>query len=284
MLWVEFDQPIQNPADSYFGFVKAYAPDPILLAGEEPVPDPKEDIPSLPDELIRVITPGQSQDQAGLNAMQQLIPCTDISPRHFIVPLPPGLTAYSKELFGFFVYQFCVGHSQVWSTAQERFGRPIRVTGVQHPAPPLSCTAAATKDQVILSAPYANPVYNGLSLLPGSPRTEIWGALYAQILQLDGAAYRNLLLDQKVFFLQRKDTLRGVQQAVDIYATCTWSSDEVQEMLAALGLPSDTPLSVLAIELFKNYSPVAEPISSDLGKERMYRTSSLCPVPPVCCC
>jgi len=284
MLWVEFDQPVQNPADSYFGFVKAYSPDPILLASEEPVPDPKEELPSLPDELIRVITPGQSQDQSGLNAMQQLIPCTDLSPRHFLVPLPPGLTAYSKELFGFFVYQFCVGHSTVWSTAQARFGRPIRVTGVQHPAPVLTCTADATQDQIVLSAPYANPVYNGSSLLPFSPRTEIWGALYAQVRQLDGAAYRNLLLDQKIFFQRQKDRLNVLQGAVDVYGTCTWTSDEIQELLATLGLAPDTPLSVLAIELYRNYTPVAEPISGDLGKERMYRTSSLYPVPPVCCC
>jgi len=137
ILWLEFEEPVANPEDDYFVFVKAYAPDTLLLAGNEPVADPKENIPYLPPELIRVITVGQPDDKAGLNAWHKLSPAkanpdgSDV--RHFQVPLPPGLNATSDELFGFFVCEFCVGHSRVWSTAQARFGSPYVSPGCNIP-------------------------------------------------------------------------------------------------------------------------------------------------------
>ena len=52
----------------------------------------------------------------------------------------------SPELFGFFVYEVRLGHKAGrWCTAQGRFGPPLRVAGVQHPAPPLTCQAARSK-------------------------------------------------------------------------------------------------------------------------------------------
>lgn len=47
VLWIEFAEPVDNPDDNYFAFVKAYAPDPILVTGYPPVPDPKENVPFL---------------------------------------------------------------------------------------------------------------------------------------------------------------------------------------------------------------------------------------------
>ena len=81
MLWLEFEQPIENVGrNTYFARVLAYAADPMLtdVAPPEP-PVPLE--PPLPvdPELIRVITPKQSDDRAGLDAMQPLIAST--SPR-----------------------------------------------------------------------------------------------------------------------------------------------------------------------------------------------------------
>src|SRR5260370_33704662 len=59
---------------------------------------------------------------------------------HFLVPLPPNTDETSPDLFSFFTYELRVGHDDTrWSTAQARFGPPLRVTGVQHPAPPLTC-------------------------------------------------------------------------------------------------------------------------------------------------
>ena len=288
-LWIEFEEPLQNPDDDYFAFVKAYAPDPILITGYIPVPDPKENIPFLPPELIRVITDGQSDDKAGLNAWQKLIPCKEVSPRHFILPLPPGLHADSSELFGFFVYEFCVGHARTWSTAQARFGRPMRLTGVQHAAPTLTTTVERTDTAVIMTAPYATPVFNGQSLLLGAPQTEIWGVIYVQVLQADGAAFRNILLSEKRMIPLQSENQFGLaafanKRVLDLYGGCGWSQTEILQALDNMGLPPESPLSILAIELFKNHEPVAEPVGQDLGKMRIYRTSRLVPVPEMCCC
>jgi len=283
VLWIEFAEPVHNAADDYFAFVKAYAPDPILLVGDEPVPDPPEKIPYLPPELIRVITSGQSDDRAGLSAWQRLIPATEVSPRHFIVPLPPGLNADSDELFGFFVYELCVGHARVWSTAQGRYGRPIRLTGVQHPAPALACTADRNEEAVVMSAPYAEPVYDGRSLLPSQPHTELWGVLYTQVVQADGADHRNILLGERKLYRNRKDWSKFNQlHAATAYAVCSWSADEISASLDGMGMPDDAPLSVLAVELYQNYQPVEQPLASDLGTERIYRVSRLQPVPAKC--
>ena len=289
VLWIEFSEPVQNPDDDYFAFVKAYAPDPILVTGYIPVPDPKENIPFIPPELIRVITAGQSDDKAGINAWQRLIPCNEISPRHFIMPLPPGLHADSSELFGFFVYEFCVGHARVWSTAQGRFGRSIRLTGVQHPAPTLTCTVDRNDNAIIMTAPYATPIYNGQSLLTGEPQTEIWGVIYAQVMQADGTTFRNILLSEKRMLPVRGDKQFGLtfskqKQTLNLYGGCGWSQTESVRALENLGLPPESPLSILAIELFKNQEPVAQPVGQDLGKMRIYRTSRLVPVPEICCC
>jgi hypothetical protein len=91
------------------------------------LPDPAEPPRPLDPELIRSVAPGQSNDLAGLNAMQKLVrsPSSD---RHYLIPLPDGLNAESAELFGFFVYELRLGHDgSRWSTAQGRFGRPLRV-------------------------------------------------------------------------------------------------------------------------------------------------------------
>jgi len=288
VLWVEFEEPVANPDDDYFVFVKAYAPDSLLLANNEPVEDPKENIPYLPAELIRVITDGQPDDKAGLNAWQKLIPAKPASEgspvRHFMIPLPPGLNATSDELFGFFVCEFCVGHSRVWSTAQARFGRAIRITGIQHPAPQLVCQAERKTDGISVTAPYANPVYNGVSLIPVNPRTEIWGLLYVQVMQADGGAFRNILLGQKRMIITRKENSKKINDSLPRYGLCGWSQAEIRVLLLNLGLPEDSPLSVMAIELIPNFDRSANPLSTDLGSTRIYRTSQLEPVMEICCC
>jgi hypothetical protein len=78
--------------------------------------------------------------------MTRLVPAQS-SRQHFLLPLPPGVAADDPELFGFYSYEFRVGHSgpagdlRWWSTANARFGAPLRVVGVQHPPPPLTCHA-----------------------------------------------------------------------------------------------------------------------------------------------
>ncbi len=178
MLWLEFDAPPENPDDDYFARVLSYAPDPMLTRGL-PVTNPPEPPLPIDPEPIRVIRPGQSDDRAGLGAMQRLLPT--VSPRHFLLPRPPGLSDDARELFGFFCYELRLGHVRGWSTVRARFGPPLRVTGVQHPAPTLACQAFRVQEAVQASALHATPVFEGRNLTPRVPATVIWLLLYAQV-------------------------------------------------------------------------------------------------------
>jgi len=280
MLWLEFAEPVNDLQDAYFARVLTHAVDPLLtrVPPEEP---PAPDEPPLPidPELIRIITPEQSDDSAGLDAMQRLIP--SLSPTHFLLPLPPGLTEADPDLFGFFVYELRVGHAKGWSTAQARFGLPLRVTGVQHPVPPLSCKATRLPTGIVVSAPFAIPVSHGRNFRVDPPPTQLWILLYAQVTQVDGTQRRNLLLGRvRADFPQRN--FRG-QAGAQPYGSAQWDQSEITQMLQGLGLPQDTPLSVLAIELLPEPTLVySDPLGSDLGEVRILRTSSLIPVPVVC--
>src|SRR5262249_33747549 len=109
-LWVEFEEPIKDPNDTFFARVLAYTPD-QLISNNHPDILVAPDEPALPidPEYIRVIPPGASNDLAGLNAMQPMQKASD-SNVHYLLPLPPGLHADAPEMFGFFTYEFRVGH------------------------------------------------------------------------------------------------------------------------------------------------------------------------------
>jgi hypothetical protein len=155
-LWFEFTQPLENAVgDAIFARVLAHGADPLLY---NPDPSTAADQPAEPPldidpELMRVITPAESDDRSGLDAMTMLEPASD-SNLHFLLPLPPGMDPNDPDLFGFFTYEFRVGHAgdphdtRWWSTAQGRFGRPLRVSGVQHPAPPLVCRAGRIRESL----------------------------------------------------------------------------------------------------------------------------------------
>jgi hypothetical protein len=100
---------------------------------------------------MRLITPGQTADTSGLDAMTKLVPELTLpgqAPRRFVLPLPSSVAADDPQLFGFWTYELRVGHAgdglANWSTAQARYGRPLRVTGVQHPAPQLNVMLSRT--------------------------------------------------------------------------------------------------------------------------------------------
>jgi len=158
-LWLEIDQPIADPNDRLFARVLAYGPDPLLsgdithklmppqiLGGDfNPLEYAAQNLPGTPEpvppqlpidaEFVRVIVPNQPEDNSGLDAMVELIPGD--SGTHYVMPLPPGIAPDALELLGFWTYEIRVGHKAIWSTAQARFGRLLRVSGVQHPAPGL---------------------------------------------------------------------------------------------------------------------------------------------------
>lgn len=314
MLWIEFDQPIADPDDSYFGRVLAYGPDPLLAVELEPdgLPDqmladaPEPALPVDP-EPVRVIFPGQAADESGLNAMTELIPAAGAPGSVFLLPLPTGVTAGDLQLFGFWTYEFRVGHSKLWSSAQGRFGRALRVTGIQHPPPGLVCSASHSATAIVMSAPYATTVLNGrrvFSAGAGDPRTEIWFMLYAQVMQADGASYRNILVSHargvEISQLPIGPVRRGglPLPTETPRAGYEFGQSAIRDRLFRFGLSENSPLSGLAVELLPfdeesaDLKPEAtnstaataeaDPLGAQLGTRRILRTSPLTAVPSVC--
>jgi hypothetical protein len=255
-LWIEFEEPIQNPDDAYFARMLAYSPDPLLANWEwDLFVAPQEPALPIDPEQIRTITSASSDEKSGLNAMQQMIPATD-SNVHYLVPLPPGLHADSLEFFGFFTYEFRVGHKIPWSTAQGRFGRPLRNTGVQHPAPQLYCMVNRDEKNITVTAPFAQTVFDGRNVTANPPRTDIWALLYAQVRMADDSDVRNVLLADKKLIVPRRINPEGIYlKAINTNSEATpqgitgWNNKDVEDILAMYGLPEDSALSVLCVEM-----------------------------------
>jgi hypothetical protein len=259
----------------------------MLLHPDESIPVPDEPPLPIDPEPIRVITPGRPADRAGLDAMQPLIPATPRDPgeavRHYLVALPPGTDAFSPALFGFFTYEFRLGHGPArWSTAQARFGPPLRVTGVQHPPPALPCAIARHPDGVFVSAHLATPVLEGTNLRPNRPRTEIWALLYAQVVQLDGASRRNVLVSRALAEAEIANTDQRHGDLRVLHAHAVFDQRTISESLSALALPLDSSLTVLAVEVHGGALVSDDPLGADLGQVRILRASPLTAVPAMC--
>jgi hypothetical protein len=292
-LWFEFDSPPADGADRYFCRVLARAPDPILTGQFDVPAEPAEPPFPLDPELIRVVVPAQSADESGLEAMQELIKSP--SPVHFLVPLPPNLDEASLDLFSFFTYELRLGHdASRWSTAQGRFGPPLRVTGAQHPPPPLTCQVSRSDDAISVSAPFATPVLDGKVMRPFNPRSDIWVLLYAQVQQLDGKSWRNVLLlkSRARQVPDKPHALRRPQSALE-FGVGRFGQRDLEKTLSLLGLASNSSLSALAVELVPEIEligkavpprpdPRRDPLGESLGNVRILRTSFLVPVPPRC--
>ncbi len=349
-LWLEFNEKPNDGRDALFARQVAYAPDqlisnnhPSLFAVEKDAPLP------IDPEFTRVITPASGQENAGLRAMRKMQKAQNFNQngqeRHFyLLPLPEGLHHESPELFGFHTYEFRFGHTdQLWSTAQGRFGRPFRLTGLQHPAPSLNCSVQRGKNKIQVSAPYAMAVNNGKNVTAFPPRTSIWAMLYAQVAQADGKEFRNILLTEiKLEHRYQKpyrdpktgDIVDSHDKDRTQYVVGDFELEEITQVLKAYGLPEDASLSVLCVEVFGYIRNVVEhvsgitddytlrqevaqsvkneldleigqhmeeniardikaaaetpadegkPLSTDLGKYRILRSSPLTAVPTTCC-
>jgi hypothetical protein len=268
-LWLEFDQPPLDSNDAYFLRVLNYGPDPLLISDPFDLPSAPDTPISLDPEPIRTITPDSANDDAGLGAMTQLLP-SGSSKVHFMVPLPGAVSPSALGLFGFWTYELRCGHLQ-WSTAQGRFGRPLRVAGVQHPCPPLVADVerihavpyggGPQQPCICATANLAQTVLNGQSLTSvRNLQTQIWFLLYAQLRRVDGGAYRNLLLTKLQGILPNPDIVRKdyatILQQQAIPATAAFPQALIDDILYELRLPGNTPLSVLAVELFNRESLV----------------------------
>lgn len=313
MLWLEFEEAPIDDRDNYFVRVLTQTADPMLLQLYQPLPEPSGYGQwSLDPEWIRVVTPGQADDFAGITAMQRLIPAQD-SDRHYLVPLPPGTYPDSPELFGFYTYEIRVGHdkgtpgSPFWSTAQARFGSPVVLDGVQHPCPPLKCNVFRIKNGILASSSYAKAFHQGTDLQALPPNTQIWYVLYAQINQADGSTMRNVELDKKIGrilstreagqlkktgfqfpgegqFSYTADRQATQNLQAPIQGHTLWQQDEVAALLKDMGLPEDTRLSILGVELLPEPNgSFSDPLGANVGQVRILRTSALYPVGDLCC-
>ncbi|GAB5417588.1 MAG: hypothetical protein Crog4KO_08610 [Crocinitomicaceae bacterium] len=314
MLWVEFDKKPNDSRDTYFGRVLTQAPDPMLIGAYDPVDETAGyEQWSLNSELVRTVVPGQSGDFAGLTAMQRLIP-SENSETRFLIPLPTGTYPDSPELFGFYTYEFRVGHDRgtednpFWSTAQGRYGSSIVIEGLQHPSPPLTCNVFRTKMAVMASAPYATPFLNGQNLQAIPPNTQLWFTLYAQVMQADGKTMRNIELDKRLGRMYDESDFEelqsvGITEAIaanimplgvnrqkaqnlhaPIEGNVKWNQFEISQLLQLMGLDSNTPTSILAIELLPEPNGrFDDPLGANLGEVRILRTSALYATDSLCC-
>ena len=187
------------------------------------------------------------------------------------------------------MYELRVGHDgRRWCTAQGRFGNPLRLTGVQHPAPQLRCSVRRTVDDVVVMAPFATPIWEGQNVRPArTPHSTLQALLYAQVLQVDGAEWRNVLLNRVVGQIRLEDPNGIGGNIADprlAFGFMEFRQDEIQRRLSMLGLPLDSPLSVVAVELLPEQAKhtFGDPLGHDLGQVRILRASTLTAVPPIC--
>lgn len=284
-LWLELELPPADKNDTFFARVLRNSPDPLLvtttLSSTTESPEPPL---AIDPEPLRLITPGQSADPGGLDAMQPLIP-SDTTPTsknlHWMLPLPPGLDSNSPELFGFFKYELRTGHKDIWSTAQGRFGPPLQVSGVQFPPPPLLCDVVRTQAVIHVSAPFAFPVQDGKPLQSLAETSSIWVLLYAQAEQLDGQDRRNVLLDRRRV-LRHGHGDSDLKSRVRAFGTATFDNKTWSAVASALGFHGNVPLSVLAVEMLPQGQTTEDPLGADLGGQRILRTSNLVEVPHMC--
>jgi hypothetical protein len=309
VLWFEFAEPIVDPNDALFARVTAYGPDPLLSGAITHLLFPAPAVPigpttwfdfiesllptppappalAIDPEPIRIIVPGQPEDSSGLDAMTEMEAATPAPPatstRHYIVPLPPAIASDAPELFGFWTYELRIGHKSIWSTAQSRFGRPLEVKGVQHPAPAMTCSAfrfreaATAPRRIVAMAPHATAVFQDKRLTDpagaNDPRTRIWVLLYAQVMQADGATRRNVLIARAPATPQL-GAVNGKlvpPQTRDVIGVAQFDEPSIEQKLADLALPADSPISVLAVELLPSDHLVQQTIT--IGHAKVYFT------------
>jgi hypothetical protein len=264
-----------------------------------------------------MIAAKDTNDDAGVGAMAELDGATaplqaSGRPIHFSLPLPGTISQTDPELFGFWTIELRVGHT-LWSTAQARYGRALRVSGVQFPPPPLAVNVdrqpvpplpAPAVPSIVAMADLAQTVYNGASLtVRAHPQTEIWFLLYAQVQRVDGQAWRNILLSRALGQQIREPAgglagSAGQQSLIPVYGV--FAETAVEALLTKLQLRTNTPVSVLAVELFNGEANVVQqlagqvaaapsavaaegdPLGADLGARRVLRVSPLTAVPAVC--
>jgi hypothetical protein len=195
-------------------------------------------------EWIRVIVPGDTNDDAGPGAMTKLMPAiaplTSGKPVHFLVPLPNSLSPSALELFGFWTIELRVGHT-LWSTAQARYGRQLRVSGVQFPPPPLVLNVDRHTSPVPSIDWQSQPwrrLFITECLSPTQPRYRQRSGSYC--------TRRCRASTARLGAISFSRSPQGDQ----IQVSASFQQSSVDSWLKQWQLPNTTPTSVLAVELF----------------------------------
>jgi len=111
------------------------------------------------------------------------------------------------------------------------------------------------------------------------------------VLQLDGKSYRNILLtrQQCVWNPEQRDNFNEVHSSELLdFGIGIFDEKVVAGYLQALGLPLDSKLRVLVVELVGQHfapqdgRPRQDPLGKFLGDMRILRTSPLTPVTAIC--
>jgi len=161
---------------------------------------------------------------------------------------------------------------------------------------------------VSVTAPYAKAVFKGRNVTASPPRTILWALLYAQVKQADGLDYRNILLNEKELKTIAKRSMKNreinvrksledqnvvlkkknlplveitdelihkhifqqiaLEKEGSKQAFGRWGNKEVNDMLDLYGLPHDSPLSVLCVEVYGQITNIFEHID-DFGEEKV---------------
>ena len=108
--------------------------------------------------------------------------------------------------------------------------------------------------------------------------------LYAQVTQVDGHSRRNVLVARVAAEPQAIPT--GSLHADDLLecGVGRFAQIAVTDALSTLGLPLDSHLSVIAVDLLPEpeVGTIPQPLGVNLGQVRILRTSPLAPVPTIC--
>jgi hypothetical protein len=128
---------------------------------------------------------------------------------------------------------------------------------VQHPAPQLYGSPDRNEQRLRVSASHSVAVFDGRNVTSRPVRTQLWALLYAQVRMADDSDNRNILLNDR---LMRPAPERIMDDAGNVVfssensdapkrAIAEWDNAEVSAMLKSHGLPADSNLSVLCVEM-----------------------------------
>jgi hypothetical protein len=132
-----------------------------------------------------------------------------------------------------------------------------------------------------VSAPFAVPVADGQRVQAEPPTSDLWALLYVQVRLADATDWRNVLIGRtQLRFPESYFRGRG---GAEPHGIGYWDQSQIESWLDTLGLPRNSPLSALAVEMLPEPdSPFVDPLGRHLGQVRVLRTSPLTPVPPIC--